>query len=179
MKPYEAQPELGLFGAGLIKSLQYLLIWECLYFTSAMFVKCAISMTMLRVAAERSHKIALWIVITVVIMTGLVGVIGGLTVCQPIEKNWDLTATPEDCAYGAVLVIGFVVTATSILTDFACAGLPILVLWNMQMDRRTKVMTWVMLALGARFVQRSRLLSCPSNIVYTVPLYQRLYGSPT
>ncbi|KAH8774438.1 hypothetical protein F5883DRAFT_412531 [Diaporthe sp. PMI_573] len=130
-------------------TLQYLLIWECLYFTSAMFVKCAISLTMLRVTAEKGHKIALWVVIAIVIMTGLTGVIGGLTVCHPIEKNWDLTATPEDCAYEAVLIIGFVVTATSILTDFACAGLPILVLWNMQMDRRTKVMTWVMLALGA------------------------------
>jgi hypothetical protein len=117
-----------------------------------MFVKCAISLTMLRVTAEKGHKIALWVVIAIVIMTGLTGVIGGLTVCHPIEKNWDLTATPEDCAYEAVLIIGFVVTATSILTDFACAGLPILVLWNMQMDRRTKVMTWVMLALGARCV---------------------------
>lgn len=133
--------------------VQYLLIWECLYFTSAMFVKCAISLTMLRVAVERSHKIALWIVIAFVIMTGLTGVIGGLTVCHPIEKNWDLTTTPEDCAYDAVLVIGFAVTATSILTDFACAGLPILVLWNMQMDRRIKILTWLMLALGARCVQ--------------------------
>lgn len=120
-----------------------------------MLVKCAISLTMLRVAAKKSHKIALWIVIAFVIMTGLIGVIGGLTVCHPIEKNWDLTATPEDCAYGAVLVIGFVVTATSILTDFACAGLPILVLWNMQMDRRTKILTWLMLALGARYVPAS------------------------
>lgn len=134
---------------------------------------------MLRVAAERSHKIALWIVITVVIMTGLIGVIGGLTVCQPIEKNWDLTATPEECDYEAVLVIGFVVTATSILTDFACAGLPILVLWNMQMDRRTKVMTWVMLALGARYVQLPRMLYCITNSVFTVPLFQRLLGSLT
>ncbi|KAG6363994.1 hypothetical protein INS49_009097 [Diaporthe citri] len=128
---------------------KYLLIWECLYFTSAMFIKCAISLTMLRVAEKRAHKIALWIIIAFVVMTGLIGVIGGLTVCHPIEKNWDLTATSEDCAYGAVLVIGFVVTATSILTDFACAGLPILVLWNMQMDRRTKILTWFMLALGA------------------------------
>ena len=116
-----------------------------------MFVKCAISLTMLRVAEKRGHKIALWIIMAVVIMTGLTGVIGGLTVCHPIEKNWDLTATPEDCAYGAVLVIGFVVTATSILTDFAIAGLPILVLWNMQMDRRTKILTWLMLALAGRY----------------------------
>lgn len=142
--------------SGSNNSFQYLLIWECLYFTSAMFVKCAISLTMLRVAAKKSHKIALWTIIAFVIMTGLTGVIGGLTVCHPIEKNWDPTATPEDCAYGAVLVIGFVVTATSILTDFACAGLPILVLWNMQMDRRLKVLTWLMLALGARYVQISQ-----------------------
>lgn len=120
---------------------------------------------MLRVTAKRGHKIALWTVIAVVIMTGLTGVIGGLAVCHPIEKNWDLTATPEDCAYGAVLVIGFGVTATSILTDFACAGLPILVLWNMQMDRRTKVMTWVMLALGARYVGlRKRFYSIANSL---------------
>ncbi|KAJ0115545.1 hypothetical protein J7T55_010367 [Diaporthe amygdali] len=55
----------------------------------------------------------------------------------------------KDCAYDAVLVIGFVVTGTSILTDFACAGLPIFILWNMQMDRKMKILTWVMLALGA------------------------------
>ncbi|KAG8158003.1 hypothetical protein KVR01_012275 [Diaporthe batatas] len=127
---------------------KFLLIWECLYFVAAMFAKCAISLTMLRVAAKRSHKIALWTVIAVVVMTGLTGVLGGMLVCQPIEKNWDHTATPDECDYDAVLVIGFVVTATSILTDFACAGLPILVLWNMQMDRRTKVLTWVMLTLG-------------------------------
>lgn len=117
-----------------------------------MFIKCAISLTMLRVAAEKSHRIVLWIIIAVVIMTGLTGVIGGPTVCHPIEKNWDLTATPEDCAFDAVLVIGFVVTGTSILTDFACAGLPVFILWNMQLDRRTKVLSWVMLALGARYV---------------------------
>lgn len=148
-------PDSTVLLTGANNNIQYLLIWECLYFTSAMFVKCAISITMLRVAAKKNHKIALWIVIAFVIMTGLIGVIGGLTVCHPIEKNWDLTATSEDCAYGAVLVIGFVVTATSILTDFACAGLPILVLWNMQMDRRTKILTWLMLALGARYVPAS------------------------
>lgn len=122
---------------------------------------------MLRVAVEKSHKIALWIVIAFVIMTGLTGVIGGLTVCHPIEKNWDLTATPEDCAYDAVLVIGFAVTATSILTDFACAGLPILVLWNMQMDRRMKILTWFMLALGARYVQLDRRFEHVANFLHS------------
>jgi RsiW-degrading membrane proteinase PrsW (M82 family) len=116
---------------------------------SAMFIKCAILLTMLRVTHDRYHKITLWIVIAVAIITGLIGVIGGLTVCHPIEKNWDPKATAAECAYGAVLVIGFVVTALIILTDFACAVLPILVLWNMQMDRKTKVMTWCMLAFGA------------------------------
>lgn len=135
-----------------------------------MFVKCAISLTMLRVAAKRAHKIALWIIIAFVVMTGLIGVIGGLTVCHPIEKNWDLTATPEDCAFDAVLVIGFVVTATSILTDFACAGLPILVLWNMQMDRRTKVLTWFMLALGARCVQLCRQVLHAANSLHSASL---------
>lgn len=130
-----------------------MLIWELLYFTAAMFIKCAIFLTMLRVTAKFSHKIVLWIIIAIVIMTGLTGIIGGLTVCHPIEKNWDLTATRQDCAYDAVLVIGFVVTGTSILTDFACAGLPIFILWNMQMDRKMKILTWVMLALGARYVQ--------------------------
>lgn len=161
----------------LTNTVQYLLIWECLYFTSAMFVKCAISLTMLRVAAERSHKIALWVVIAFVIGTGLTGVIGGLTVCHPIEKNWDLTATSEDCAYDAVLVIGFAVTATSILTDFSCAGLPILVLWNMQMDRRTKVMTWVMLALGATYVELRKVIN-PYLTVFTVLLCQQLFEFP-
>lgn len=135
-----------------------------------MFVKCAISLTMLRVAAKRSHKIALWIIIGFVVMTGLIGVIGGLTVCHPIEKNWDLTATPEDCAYDAVLVIGFVVTATSILTDFACAGLPILVLWNMQMDRRTKILTWFMLALGARYVHPCLVFLCATDGLHSASL---------
>ncbi|POS72399.1 hypothetical protein DHEL01_v209204 [Diaporthe helianthi] len=127
---------------------KYLLIWSCLYFTSTTIIKCAISTTMLRVSSKQSHKVALWTVITIVTVTGLIGVIGGLTACHPIEKNWDPTATPEDCAFGAVIIIGFLVTASTILMDFACVGLPIMVLWNMQMDRRTKVMTWVMLALG-------------------------------
>ncbi|RYN18802.1 hypothetical protein AA0118_g4677 [Alternaria tenuissima] len=87
-----------------------------------------------------------------------------LSRCTTVAANWDLTA--GTCSSPDVLrAITFFLSATSIVSDLACAILPVFVLWDVQLRLMSKIGVLSLFALGflASFATIIRLVYFASN----------------
>ncbi|KAI0020501.1 hypothetical protein F4780DRAFT_361986 [Xylariomycetidae sp. FL0641] len=131
------------------EGIKYILLWQVFYMLCLGCVKVSICMTLIRLAVERLHRILIWAVMAITAATSLVGFVGVLSVCRPISANWNVTS-PGHCADPSVITgINYMVSASSILTDWSCALLPVLMLWKAQMRTEVKVSVGIVLGLGA------------------------------
>jgi hypothetical protein len=82
---------------------------------------------------------------------GFVAMMTVLLQCRPLKATWDPAA--GSCSNGNIITnISWFVTACSITTDFACAVMPFVILWNLQMRKRLKFTIAAMLSLGFLYV---------------------------
>lgn len=96
----------------------------------------------------------LWAVMFLASISSLIGFIAVIITCQPIAKNWDPVIGADDSIgycmnYGIIQGISYYISASSIITDWACAIIPCFIVWNLQMKRRLKISVATILALGA------------------------------
>lgn len=137
-----------------IQSKKYLMIWMMLYVGSLVLIKASICMTMLRVGSPiKSLRVCVYLLLTFIIGTFLATIIGILCLCRPVEANWNTGLVLEGkatCTTMDVMIgLSYFSTASSIATDLACAVLPGVIVWNMQMPRKTKIWVCVLLSFGS------------------------------
>jgi hypothetical protein len=86
--------------------------------------------------------------------------------CTPFSYQWDYTILGGTCAPGDSLVsAGYAFSVLSVLSDWLYALLPILMLWNVKMNRQTKVVVVVILSLGALYVLLCSYTNLESKIL--------------
>ncbi|KAM0415949.1 hypothetical protein ACHAPT_013102 [Fusarium lateritium] len=129
-------------------STQYVIFWQIFYVTSLCCIKCSICYTLLRIAVVKMHRIIVHGIIIMTCITSLIGFIGVLTTCRPVSANWN-PGTGECASTEVITNLSYLVFASSIVTDWSCAIVPIFILWKMQMKTRTKFLVAVVLTLGA------------------------------
>lgn len=77
---------------------------------------------------------------------GLAAFFGDTFTCYPVEKQWDTTIPGRCIDYGAItLGIGII----NVIIDFILLGLPLPILWNLQMSTRRKVLLAFTLGAGS------------------------------
>ncbi|KAI0023809.1 hypothetical protein F4780DRAFT_24345 [Xylariomycetidae sp. FL0641] len=135
-------------------TVMYLLLWQATYAWDLPFVKCSICLSLFRITTEKKYRIMLWLVMFLATFSAMIGFIAVVITCRPIGKNWDpvLQADPTIgyCLdYGIIQGISYYISASSIITDWACAIIPCFIVWNLQMKRRLKISVAGILALGA------------------------------
>ena len=84
------------------------------------------------------------------LVTALAGVgslVGIVASCSPPSAFWD--PSTGTCNATVNLVAAYFISICSILTDFALAILPGLMLWNIQLKRTIKISLGIILALAA------------------------------
>lgn len=68
--------------------------------------------------------------------------------CQPIRASWDNSGDggcfTYDVKYGIILAQAII----SLVSDFAFAAFPIVLLWRIQIDFKTKIGLWLLMCLG-------------------------------
>ncbi|KAI1336925.1 hypothetical protein F5Y15DRAFT_392719 [Xylariaceae sp. FL0016] len=127
--------------------IKFVMIWQLFYITSLLFIKASICTTLLRIAVKKTHRIALYVTIGVSIVMTLAGFIGTVTICRPLRATW----TPDVgvCPREVLVSLNYMISAGAIVTDWACAVIPMFILWNAQMKRKVKISICVVLALGS------------------------------
>ncbi|KAK6072309.1 cation-transporting atpase 4 [Seiridium cupressi] len=134
--------------------IMYLIPWQITYAWCLLFIKCSICVSLFRITAERKFRLMLWGVMFLASLSALIGFIAVVITCNPIAKNWDPVLAADSSIgycidYNIIQGISYYISASSIITDWACAVIPCFIVWNLQMRRKLKISVVGILALGA------------------------------
>ncbi|KAI5927933.1 hypothetical protein F4810DRAFT_645953 [Camillea tinctor] len=137
-----------------VEGKKYFTIWILVYVHALATIKSSVCITILRIAgANNKMRIAIWVLLAITWASYFVTFIGDMLVCRPIEGSWDtaLVLSGKATCAPMELMIGLSHTATgsTITTDLACAVLPGIVLWNAQMDKKSKFSAFVLLSFAS------------------------------
>ncbi|KAJ9490123.1 hypothetical protein VN97_g3154 [Penicillium thymicola] len=160
------------------EGMKFFLIFEVGYCAAIIPIKLSISWMLIRVAQGRkAYLYAQYAVIATFVTMNIIALIFILINCIPIEAAWNEEALNNGgyCQPSYVLAdVYYACTAVNILTDWVTAFLPIPLLWNVQINRNTKISIVGLMGLGI-FASVSACV----RLKYTVALTNQvdyLYG---
>ncbi|KAJ5733664.1 hypothetical protein N7493_002450 [Penicillium malachiteum] len=142
-------------------TLETAMFWWWLGQTSYVWVcgaaKSSIALALLRLTVSRVHRIALWAVICVTAVVGLVFWFMLTLQCHPVTYFWQrarLYTNPEADVHGncinldALVDVAYVYSVTATCCDLTLGLLPVFLVWNLQMSTRTKAALAGILSMG-------------------------------
>ncbi|KAK3488836.1 uncharacterized protein B0T23DRAFT_321132 [Neurospora hispaniola] len=135
--------EIGLF---------WFFMFEVFYCVNIIPVKLSISLALIRIAENRKGFI--YVQYGVMTMFTIMNMIAGFYIifqCNPVSAAWDTDAIQDGakCNPAEYLAdIYYATTAVNIFTDWVTAFMPIPLLWNVQLNRNTKISVICVLGLG-------------------------------
>ncbi|CAI7566965.1 unnamed protein product [Penicillium crustosum] len=157
---------------------KFFLIFEVGYCAAIIPIKLSISWMLIRVAQGRkTYLYTQYAVIAMFVIMNIVALIFILINCIPVEAAWSEEALKNGghCQPSYVLAdVYYACTAVNIATDWVTAFLPVPLLWNVQINRNTKISIIALMGLGV-FAS----LSACIRLKYTVALTNQedyLYG---
>jgi hypothetical protein len=123
---------------------------EAIYAPLSGLVRTSIAIFLLRIAQAPAHKCIIWgnmVVIWAISITFFVLV---LVQCTPPSYFWKQVLGEQGRCIDSSIIPGATIahSVISASSDFILALLPIAMLWNVQLNRRTKLTIAVLLGLG-------------------------------
>ena len=115
-----------------------------------MALKLSIGIFLLRIAVVRTHKIIIWVVIIVTEVYSAFFCLLFILQCRPSAYFWtQYTGGSGTCINPKITVQAFYgYSAISCIGDWTVGILPAFMVWNLQMNRRTKLSVAAILAVG-------------------------------
>lgn len=103
----------------------------------------------MRISPNKKHHWVLWGLIAASVVSTFIACVVVFTTCRPMAFTWDKTIPGGKCSsLEMIIALSYVVSAVNIVTDWSCALMPVLILWNLQMRRRVKATVCVLLSMG-------------------------------
>ena len=126
-----------------------------IYIWAGSVAKMSIALALLRLTIKKSHRLILWGLIGIVITIGLLFWLFLLFNCQPIGYFWqqvDPGSKGSCLPLSTLLGITYFYSSVTILCDLTLGILPAFLVWNLQMNHRTKLAVGGILSLAALYV---------------------------
>ncbi|KFZ17109.1 hypothetical protein V501_01900 [Pseudogymnoascus sp. VKM F-4519 (FW-2642)] len=127
--------------------------WACesVYVLSNMALKLSISIFLLRIAVTRVSRIIIYSIITVVELYSAFYFFLFVLQCRPSSYFWTQYTDGTGTCVNPKLTVDatYAYSAVSCVADWALGLVPIFLIWNVQMDRRTKLSVAAILSVGA------------------------------
>jgi hypothetical protein len=132
-------------------ALHFWFFCEIFYTIATCMLKVAVGFFLLRITIIPIH---VWIIRLIMVVSAVVGVAYTSIVifqCKPISFWWDLSPTATGTCLSSTLVVNFTfgVSALNSFADWTFAILPVLIVKDLQMKRRMKVIVSGVIALAA------------------------------
>lgn len=145
------QPKIILY---LLKSLWLWWFGEQLYSLTSLTLKFSIGLFLLRLAVYKSQRIILWTVMAVSSLMCIYLFLLFLFQCRPIAYFWgQYTGMNGSCIDPWIVSRSvYAYSAISCWADWTFCILPGFMVWNVQMNPRTKVSVLLLFSLGAVWV---------------------------
>lgn len=125
-----------------------------------MALKVAIGIFLLRIAVSRVHQTIIWVVIIVTEVYSTFFFFLFVLQCRPSSFFWTQHYLMNDPRRGSGNCVDpkltvdcfYAYSAISCVGDWVLGILPIFIVWNLQMNTRTKISVACILAVGAMYV---------------------------
>ncbi|KAI0130236.1 cation-transporting ATPase 4 [Xylariales sp. AK1849] len=139
------------------KAIMWRWIAVTFYITVSGLTKLIVCLFLTRVCIrQRWQKITLWLIMSVVCLYSAFYAILNINSCHPIQHEWERYAVEEvkkvDSQCNSPLlgtIPTYIAALLNVLIDWTLAILPATVLYNLKMQKRLKVTTYIVLALGS------------------------------
>ncbi|KAF2849197.1 hypothetical protein T440DRAFT_499999 [Plenodomus tracheiphilus IPT5] len=137
-----------------VQHLQLLTKWvvvsEALYLLSMMTLKISLGIFFARIVIKPWHFILIYITVGINIISSLAAFFYCLFRCGVDINQYVLQQLQHKCTSQPLdLFIAYQSASFNTLTDFVFLTLPIIILWNANMDRKSKISVGFILCLGA------------------------------
>ncbi|KAL6703831.1 hypothetical protein ACN47E_009050 [Coniothyrium glycines] len=132
-------------------ALHFWYFCEIFYTLSTCMLKISVGFFLLRITVVRWQQ---WIIYMIMVVSGIVGIAYtsvAIFQCQPVHYWWDLDPNAKGTCLSSVLVMNFTfgVSGLNALADWTFAMLPVLIVKDLQMKKRMKVVVAGVIALAA------------------------------
>jgi hypothetical protein len=116
-----------------------------------MALKFSIGIMLLRISVSKTHKVIIWTTVAILEVYGLAYFLLFVMQCLPSSYFWTrFTGGTGSCIDPTITVNAtYAYSAISCAADWTLGLLPISLVWNLQMNPRTKLSVAAILALGA------------------------------
>jgi heme/copper-type cytochrome/quinol oxidase subunit 3 len=122
--------------------------WIIVYAVSLNLVKASIALAMMRISTDRRYTIGLWIFMLAEMVIVMTCLITFLVICVPPGAQFDRSlGSCKTYTLGPSMTWPF--SIIGILSDWACAVAPVLIIRKLNMPHRQKRSIMIVLALGA------------------------------
>lgn len=101
--------------------------------------KCSIGFFLLRITPSKIHRYIIYAALGLTIFCTVAFFFIALFQCSPVWWFW-VRSGPGSCIDIDIIIdITYAYSATAIITDVTLTVLPIMLVWKLQMDRKTKI----------------------------------------
>ncbi|KAJ5899429.1 hypothetical protein N7495_004173 [Penicillium taxi] len=154
-------------------ALEWYWVATILYVWSCAFAKLSIAVALLRITVINLHRQILFVVVAIIVSATFLFGFTLLFSCQPASYFWNrIDPGPGEtghCASNQVTVISaYIYTVLSLISDLTLGILPIFLVYQLQMNAKTKFAVGAILSLGSMAA-----VGCIVRIPYI-----SLYSSP-
>ena len=115
-------------------------------FATLMWTKVSICLFLMRLPNSKAILLPLQCAVAFLLFSNTILTVIWIMQCQPIHAAWDNKGTCM--SRGAKEGIILAQAVISVVSDFAFAAFPILFLWRVQIDLKTKIGLWILMCLG-------------------------------
>ena len=127
--------------------------WACepVYVLANMALKFSIAIFLLRIAVAKVHKIIIWTTVAICEIYSTFYFFLFVLQCRPSAYFWTrYTGGSGTCINPTITVNAtYGYSAISCATDWTLSIIPVFLVWNLQMNPRTKAVVAMILAVGA------------------------------
>ncbi|KAL2040026.1 hypothetical protein N7G274_007429 [Stereocaulon virgatum] len=113
-----------------------------------MFTKISICLFLMRIPTTKAFIRPLQAAVVGLIVSNVVLTLLWIVQCRPLEGAWDKDLTSKCFSRGQLLRIIIAQAVISVVSDFAFAAVPILILWRVQMAFKSKIGLCILMGLG-------------------------------
>ncbi|KAM3083597.1 hypothetical protein ACMFMG_004243 [Clarireedia jacksonii] len=135
----------------LPKGLKWWWSCEAVYVVSNMGLKLSIGIFLLRISVARIHRIIIYAAVIVIEVSSVAYFFIFILQCIPSEYFWtQYVGGKGKCLNPKITVdASYAYSAITCACDWTLGIIPIFVVWNLQMNSRTKLSVGIILAVGA------------------------------
>lgn len=134
----------------LLTSTQYVQLGEVFYILTTTTLKISLGLFFLRVLTKRWQKLLFHIILAVSASYGLFYVLSTIFACGDPNKIADVLVGSRKCLpKDFILSTGYIYGAINVIADWTFVLIPICVLLESDLDRRSKISVSIVMGLGA------------------------------